>query len=246
MKPAGSAPPGVGVDRVIVPERFAPGMARQLERFREALAGGMPRRGWKVGINVPELLGRLGLPHPAVGWLDGCRVFPAGAELRARPGARLHAEPELAIRVSRAVPPGSSAEVARGCIAAVHPALEIVDYAKPTAGLDDLVGHCMFHDATVLGLPAALDAAYEPGALAPRIRAGDRASDPPRADLVPADLGELLAFVARYLAAFRQALEPGDIVLSGSWTARAVEIRAGDTAVAEFGALGEVSVRVAA
>ena len=45
-------------------DRFAPGMARQLDRFRAALADGMPRLSWKIGINVPEVLRRLDLPHP--------------------------------------------------------------------------------------------------------------------------------------------------------------------------------------
>lgn len=42
-------------------DRYAPGMALQLEAFDKALAAGMPRLGWKVGINVPEVLGQLKL-----------------------------------------------------------------------------------------------------------------------------------------------------------------------------------------
>ena len=37
---------------MIEPQRFETGMARQLERFREALTRGMPRRGWKLAIRV--------------------------------------------------------------------------------------------------------------------------------------------------------------------------------------------------
>jgi len=231
---------------VVVPERFAPGMALQLARYRQALADGMPRRGWKIGINVPEMLRHLDLPHPGVGWLDGRRVFSAGVELERPRDARLRVEPEVALSLSKVVTPGCSAETARGCIATVHPALEIVNYAQPSTALDDVVAHCMFHDATILGPPASLEAAHDLGSELPILRVGSRSSDPPRRDLVPADLGQLVVFVAGYLAAFGQSLEPDDLLLSGSYTAKALAIGAGEEAVAEFGPLGIVSARVAA
>jgi 2-keto-4-pentenoate hydratase len=93
-------------------------MARQLERFRAALASGMPRRGWKIGINVPEVLRRLDLTHPGVGWIDGRRVFADGVELAARADARLHAEPELALAIARAVPPACDADLLSGSFTA--------------------------------------------------------------------------------------------------------------------------------
>lgn len=234
------------LNQAIAPERFAPAMARQLERFGEALAEGMPRRGWKVGINVPEMLRQLDLPHPGVGWLDGRRVYPAGAELHPDSDARLHVEPEVAIVLSRAVSSRFSAEAARDCIAAVHPALEIVDYGKPSSGLEDVIAHCMFHDATILGPRASLEAARDLGHGLPILRVGTRSCEPPRSDLVPSDLGELVAFVAGFLAAFGQSLEPGDTVLSGSYVARAPAIAAGEEAVAGFGPLGTVSATVTA
>ncbi len=228
----------------IATNRLAPGMARQLERFREALAGGMPRRGWKIGINVPEVLRHLELPHSAVAWIDGRRVVPSGAELAWRPEARLHAEPEIAIRVGDRVPAGASPETARGCIASLHPALEIVSYAERLADLDDVLACCMFHDATVLGPPAPLEAVRGLGAEWPALRVGERSADPPRADLVPDDLGGLLAFAAAYLDVFGESLEPDDLVLSGSYCARAAPLVAGEEVVAEFGPAGRVCARV--
>jgi 2-keto-4-pentenoate hydratase len=230
---------------VMAPEKFEAGMARQLERFREALASGMPRRGWKIGVNVPEVLRRLDLPHPGIGWLDGYKVFPAGAELAIRPHARLHVEPEVAVHVARAVSPVCSPEIARNAIATVHPALEIVNYDQPISSLDDVVAHCMFHDATVLGPPAPLEAARDLGSRWPILRVGGRLAEPPRPDLAPGDLGELVTFVAAYLAAFDQSLEPGDVILSGSYIARAPGLVAGAEVVADFGPLGIVSATVA-
>ena len=62
-------------------ERYAPGMKTQLDRFHAALADGMPRLGWKVGINVPEVLGHLKLTHSGIGWLDGRKLLATGAEI---------------------------------------------------------------------------------------------------------------------------------------------------------------------
>lgn len=227
------------------PARFAPGMERQLERFRQALDGGMPRRGWKIGINVPEVIRGLRLPHSGVGWLDGRRVFDSGAVIDAPAEARLHVEPEVAVRLSGGVAAGSDADTARACIDAVHPALEVLDYGRAGSGLDAVVAHCMFHDAAVLGPPGSLEAARKLGREWPRLRVGSRASDPPRDDLVPSDLGELVAFVASFLAAFDQELAAGDLVLTGSYTPTAAPIAPGEEAVAEFGPLGTVSARIA-
>jgi 2-keto-4-pentenoate hydratase len=229
--------------------RFAPGMARQLERFREALAAGMPRLGWKIGINVPEVHRQLGLPHAALGWLDGRRSIASGGTRTVAPGARLHVEPEIAVTMGRAVPAGSTADAARGCIAALHPALELVDYAKPGAGLDEALAHCMFHDGLVLARAAPFAPRSATAALGtrwPRLRVGSTDGDSPRADLVPADLGALVAFAADFLAAFGESLREGDLLLSGSYTARAVPIAGGEDATADFGSLGTVSVSVIA
>jgi 2-oxo-hept-3-ene-1,7-dioate hydratase len=144
------------------------------------------------------------------------------------------------------VPPGSQADLARRCIDALHPALEIVSYAKPTAGLDDAIAHCMFHDATILGAPAPPGVARDLGHRWPILRVGDATADPPRADLVPEDVGALVAFVADYLAAFGESLQAGDLVLSGSFTASAIALAAGAEAAADFGLLGCVRARVAA
>jgi 2-keto-4-pentenoate hydratase len=225
-------------------EKLAPGMAAQRARLAEALRAGMPRRGWKVGINVPEVLASLGLRHPGVGWLDGSSVFQSGAVLVAPAGSRLHVEPEIAIRVERAVGSGEPAESARAAIGGVSAALELVDYAKPGGGLDEVVAHSMFHAATVLGPARALADAADLGSRWPEIEAGGATGPAPRGDLVPADLGELVAFVASFLAAFGERLEAGDIVLSGSFTDRALRLRRGEEACARFGALGEVRVRI--
>jgi 2-keto-4-pentenoate hydratase len=130
------------------------------------------------------------------------------------------------------------------CIACVHPALEIVDYSKAATGLDAILGHSMFHFASVIGEARPLSLATGLGTRWPDLTIGAHRFGELRDDLVPGDLGALVAFVASYLAACGQALEENDIVLSGSYMAQAGAVSALQAAAADFGPLGSVSVRL--
>ena len=52
-------------------------MRRQLASFHEALATGMPRRGWKICVNDPRAQKSLGISAPFVGAVSV--TFAAGA-----------------------------------------------------------------------------------------------------------------------------------------------------------------------
>jgi 2-keto-4-pentenoate hydratase len=223
-------------------DRWARGMERQLARWRAARAAWMPRRGWKVGINVPEIQVRLGLGHPLVGWIDGHGVVESGASLESNPGAKWHVEPELAIRLASAVDPALGPDAARACVAEVAPALEIVDYSHPAGDLETIVEHSMFHAGCVVGASSPADAASELGARWPVLRVGDALGPAPRADLVPSRLGPLIHLVAELLSLFGEGLEAGDLLLSGSFMERAVALAPHSEAQADFGPLGPVCV----
>jgi 2-keto-4-pentenoate hydratase len=220
-------------------------MERQLVRWREAQAAGMPRCGWKVGINVPEIQSRLGLDHPLVGWLDGRKRVASGARLEAGPGAKWHVEPELAIRIASAVDPALGPDAARACVADIAPALEIVDYSYPAGDLETIIEHSMFHAGCVVGDSRPVGAASELGARWPVLRVAGQQGPRPRSDLVPAEIGSLIHFVAELLSQFGEGLETGDLVLSGSFTERAVALAPHSKAQADFGPLGVVSVGLA-
>ena len=220
---------------------YAAGFAAQLDAMRARLAAGMPRRGWKLGINVPEIQSKLGLKHSLVGWLDGDKVLRSGAKLSIPPGSLFHVEPELCLRLEEAVDAGADPSTARAAVDAVAPALEIVDYAKPATTLTDIVQHSMFHAACVLGdwrpVPphGRIDIAQ-----GVRLRVGSRESEAARADLVAADVGEIVLLVAKVLGEAGERLLSGDLILSGSFTARALPLSASQTAIATLGDLGVV------
>src|SRR5204863_3537661 len=77
-------------------EAIERGMTTQLRAFRDAIAQGQPRLGWKIGINDPKMLERLELATPVVGWLAGARALKSGDTYVLRAGTRVGLEAEVA------------------------------------------------------------------------------------------------------------------------------------------------------
>jgi 2-oxo-hept-3-ene-1,7-dioate hydratase len=221
-------------------------MRAQLSALQEALAGGMPRRGWKVGINVPEILTMLRLRHSGVGWLNGHNLYRSGETIIRTVGHGLHVEPELCLLVRSRIAPEMSSREALSSLHAAAPAFELVDYSKRNSDLDSIVAQSMFHAGLVVGSWQPVELASQLGRRRPVVWAADQTPLQPRPDLVPNDLGKLLVFVAEFLQAFGHTLEPGDLVLTGSYLATAVPLPPGATAKADFGLLGSVEISVAA
>lgn len=221
------------------------GMAGQLARFEGALRGGMPRAGWKVGLNFPEVRAAVGISDIVVAWIDGGRVLRSGAALAVPTDARLHVEAEICLRVAHRIAADAGPDVAWQGIDVMAPALEVVDYSRSSANLAAMVTHCLFHEATVLGAQTGARAHADLGTRLPEVALNGATVAPPRNDTVPTELGELVATVARLLGAHGQTLEPGDLLLCGSYT-NPVAVAAGDVVTADFGPLGTVELRVTA
>jgi len=205
------------------------GMQAQLRNFRAELTRGMPRLGWKIGINDPRVLERLGLDAPVVGWLRGDRVLRSGDRYVLRRGTRVAVEAEVALRVGG------------GAVAALAPALELVNYSLPANSLEGALEHDIYHDAVVLGretLPVPIaDDAW------PHLRRnGEEIShrDPALPVMQPS---AVVRHVADMLARYGEWLETGDWVICGALT-RPLPVRSGDRIEADFGPLGRVAVEI--
>ncbi len=208
------------------------GMRAQIANFRADLKAGMPRVGWKAGAG--------GLVAP----LDGRRKLASGATHRISPGVRQGAEAEAGIRIGRDVPAAATLAEAREAIAAVAPAIELIDFNKPRKPLDQLLEHNILRDATVFGteipfdrLPAITErtaSAFKNGEFVQAAVAGR----------VPDDLAETIVLIAATLAQFGESLLAGDWVICGSYI-DPFEVTAGDLVEIDAGALGRVSVRLA-
>ena len=210
-------------------ERLDRGMQAQLRNFRDALTRGMPRLGWKIGINDPRMLARLGLDEPVIGWLAGDRALRSGDRYVLRRGTRVAVEAEIALHVGG------------GEISLLAPALELVNFSLPANSLEGALEHNVYHDAVVLGaetLPVPIEEATWPYLR----RNGEEVSRRSPAMLVMSPAA-VLRHVSGLLARYGEWLESGDWIIAGSLT-QPLPVRSGDRIEADFGPLGTVAVEI--
>jgi len=205
-------------------------MRAQLERFRQALARGTPRLGWKIGINDPKMLERLGLDAPVVGWLAGDRAVPTDQPYTLVSGTRVSLEAEVAIRLGGG-----------GAIDALAPSFEFVDYNLPGSSFEGIVEHDIFHDAVAFGR-RSLPLELVPGDWPIVTRNGKEAArrDPGLLMLPPA---EAIKHVASTLSRYGECLETGDWLILGSLI-KPIPVRPGDRIEADFGPLGQIAISI--
>ncbi len=223
--------------------QLAVGMKAQLDRLTQATAAGVPRIGWKIGINDHARQQQLGIDGPVVGVLDGERTFRSGEACGLAPGALAAAEAEVAVWLKRDVRNDESADRARTAIAAMAPAIELVDYQRPRGSLAEILAHSIFHFAVVFGEEQPFTWERVPEGSWPQLlRNGTPVADRDPA-LVPDDLGEIVRHVARLLAQHGERLRAGDRVICGSFV-QPQPVEAGDQIAVDFGPLGWVEVRL--
>ena len=223
---------------------LAAGMARQLEAFHAALAEGMPRIGWKIGINDPAAQQRLGLSAPIVGWLDGRRVFDPDGTYVPREGSKPRIEAETAIRMGADLPAGADLEAARAAIAGAAPAIEFVDGTKPLLPIEEGLAQDILHDGVLFGPEAPIEAArglVELGFPTAHLNgAAHRVAQPGR---YPDDLAEIALHVANVLGQHGEHLRAGDRIICGSYI-DPFDVAPGDEVAADFGPFGTIRFRV--
>ncbi len=199
------------------------GAMRTLLARRDAeLRAGATALGWKVGFNAPALQEHFGLSGPVVGYLTDATAVEPRRPVDLAGWSQPMLEVELAIRMGEG-----------GAIAAVAPALELVDLDLPFDRLEPILAGNVFHRGVFFG-------ADVPGA-----DVTDLAVAVTRAGAVVAD-GRLaerpevtVAWVTRFLAAHGAALGPGEQIIAGSITP-ALPVAPGEVVDASFGSLGSL------
>jgi 2-keto-4-pentenoate hydratase/2-oxohepta-3-ene-1,7-dioic acid hydratase in catechol pathway len=181
------------------------------------------RVGWKLGIGDRERIG----DHIAVGHLTAATRLDPGAWYAPADGADLHADAEVAVEIG----PG-------GRIAAYGAALELVDLSAPPDTPEEVVAANLFHRAVAF---APTWGELPPEGVEARLLVNGEVRDAGRS---APDLAEKVRAAAEILAAVREALEPGDLVITGSVVQ--VAVAPGDRVEADLGELGSVSLQVLA
>jgi 2-keto-4-pentenoate hydratase len=191
----------------------------QLGILRRLLARGERQAGWKVGLTAAAMRVQHHVHEPCFGFLLESGNRPSGYRFRLAELTRPGFENELCITLGRALRgPGVTADQARAALLEVAPALEIVekrgDFAAdlPATLADNAQQKAFVTGAAVplgeLDLAVAQVSVYVDDALRERASGAEVMGNPLNS----------IVWLANKLAEFGLALEPGQRVMSGSFT----------------------------
>ena len=197
--------------------RVRRGMQAQLARRAERIGAGEKPLGWKLGFGTPAAMKQLNTTAPQVGYLMQGALLAAGAQVNVTGWTQVVAEPEIAVQMATDLPAGASAAEARAAIAALMPAIELVDLDRaPTAeNLETVLAGAIFQRHVVLG-----DGRRPGGKTADLsshvFRRGKLATEAADPEALTGKVPNLLVHLANTLNAFGEGLKAGDIVICGS------------------------------
>ncbi len=209
-----------------------------------------PVVGWKIGATSATAQALLGVDHPFAGRMFDQDIHMSPASLPAADYHMRGVESEFAFRLAVDLPPDQAPFDRDQVLAAVDSlslAIEIIDpaFAEPAivqVGGPSLIADNGVHRALVLGPPCAdwrhRDLARETVVL--RVNGADRSAGS-GADALGHPL-QALAWLANDRARRGDGLKAGQIVTTCTCTGL-VMLSPGDEAVADFGALGAVTLR---
>lgn len=219
------------------------GLLRQQEPFRDLLAQGAGRLGWKAGFGTAAAIEKLGTSGPLAAPLTDATLQPSGAYFDVASWGKPVLEPEVAVRLGADVEAGQSRAEVEAAVAAVGAAIELVDLGEAEGDAGAILAAGVFHRAVLLGDLRRLD----PGASLADVRVdvfsgGEEytiAADP------AALLGDLVAVVAgmaNLLALVDEVLRAGDVIITGA-AVKPFELSGGEEVEVRVGLSG-VSARV--
>lgn len=186
-------------------------------------AQGERQAGWKVGLTSRAIREQFGLPEPVFGvlfekgrWQSG-KEWPLGA--LTRPGW----ENELCLTMAETLRgPGISLEAARGAIAAVAPAMEIIETRGPLAleGFNTMLADNGQQRAFVVGDETKFDPARHDLAKASVevFIDGEKRDKAFGSAVMETSPIASIQWLANQLAKFGRSLEAGQVVMTGSFT----------------------------
>jgi 2-keto-4-pentenoate hydratase len=191
--------------------------------------------GYKVGCVSPAIQKQFGLHQPVRGYVWESEAHTSGCQLAYHAFANLAIEGEIALRLSRDTPPGTAGDDLLGCVACWFPVIELHNYvfrgARPT-GQELVAGNAMH--AGLVSAPLVQKPGL--GAAAPsHVERLEHAEIQVAMDGEPVEsksVGELpggplgsLRWLSSSLAAAKETLRAGDLVLTGS-PGRLIPVRA--------------------
>jgi 2-keto-4-pentenoate hydratase len=229
------------------PPDMAAGYAAQRELCNALCAANDGRpMGYKVALTSATAQSLVGYPAPVFGTMLSSMFWRNPAKLQADQFTTRIIETEFGFRIGRDVPPGkySRAQIAQ-FVAAVVPSIELVDHrfaaldrmTAPVLAADNAIHGGWIQGEAVADWPLTELYTHEVSLRINGVEeltgAGDRVLGHPL---------EVLAWLATELSKYGESLSAGDYVTTGLATDGIYDACAGDNVVADFGALGQVTV----
>jgi 2-keto-4-pentenoate hydratase len=198
-------------------ERIARGMATQFTLKKERVAAGEAPIGWKAGFGAPAVLEKLKLDACLVGFMHDKNKLDSGATVSLAGWSKPAAEPEIAIYLGKDVPAGADAETARAAIAAIGPAIELVDLKPPLNDVEAILSGNIFHRHVIFGPKDASRAGGDTGGLSGHIvRNGENFADTNEVEALTGPLVPIVQRVANTVAPLGETLKAGQVIIAGS------------------------------
>ncbi len=200
--------------------------------------------GHKIGLTSAPMQELLGVSEPDFGYVLDSMVLPNGAEVPVTAFCAPRVEPEVAFLLRAPLRgPGVTVDDVMAATEAVAPALEIVDsrIADWRITLADTIADNASSAAVVLGEWVPIrDLPPLPETTATLV-VNDTVVGTGEGTAVMGDPAAAVAWLANALARYGTAIEPGQFVMSGSYTTASFVV-AGDHASAVISGLGAVTV----
>lgn len=224
--------------------------AVQTEIWRAKLAEGRRVIGWKIGLTSRAMQSALGIDIPDSGILFDDMAFDTGATVPHRRFIQPRIEAEIAFIMKA---PLGGADVTRANVlaatGAVAPALEILDTrilrTDPATGrarnVFDTISDNAANAGIVLGADRHAADAFNLRWVGAIVARDGTVEETGLGAGVLNDPVESVVWLARRMADYRQSIEAGHVILSGSFI-RPIECPSGSRITADFGAFGKVSI----
>jgi 2-keto-4-pentenoate hydratase len=221
-------------------ERVVRGMGAHLEAQQ---ATGGRRIGWKMGLGLPAVMGKLGTTGALVAGLQDATLLDSGATLSVQGWSNPVFEPEVAVIFGSDLPAGGDRAAAEDAIEAIAPAIEMVDVAEPPSDPEAVLAGGFAHRAVLVGPRRA---GFDLTGLATTVTADGEvlATEDDPEGAVGGDILGLVRHAADYLGAFGEHLRAGQILITGSTIAPPPQVHAGQHLVYELAGVGSVEVRL--
>lgn len=216
----------------------------QFDMLRRRLAEGERLAGWKIGGNSNPARATYGIAEPIYGYLLASGERPMDQPIDLAALGKPVIEIELAFKFAvRLAGPGVDRAQVLDALASAHPAAEIADLRTPARDLPLLVADDIAQWGYVIGAPVSpYPRDVDLGAEEVEIAVSGEFRERLRGrDVIDEQIGGL-AYLANHLGKHGCAIEPGQVVITGSCN-RPAPVKKGELWDARFSTFGSVQVQ---